>query len=379
MTRDQKFDITSPSSEIKIHSKVDVEKGMNPKMFKVKTDEGLGHQIRYMLGYGSTPWSKNPIVLDEEHGTKKSTLRGYSPKNVFGNFSMISSLGTSFIIGIAHSSHLFWDVYNDLDSKLHLGSVTLVEVPANCVLLFHGLLFHYGAKSKWGEHKFDFSLRTFSYLTASSYEMETEAKTWKAQQNFSCENCDKCKQVNQLLIKHRNIHPKENIWKYEQSDYEIHSMDDGEIVMGDVNSLGWVVLKHRTPNDMNEFYDTVACIKEEVNVERKNKLQKGSLKWTNIQKPMQFKSLSNIPPNEEYFFKRFPGVRVMKKKSITEGGLPTIINDFIDQNAQLCSNHLEKRSIIDCTYVAKGKNILANIDGVKEQNIHTDYNPIVSD
>ena len=69
----------------------------------------------------------------------------------------------------------------------------------------------------------------------------------------------------------------------------------------------------------------------------------------------------------------------MKKKSITEGGLPTIINDFIDQNAQLCSNHLEKRSIIDCTYVAKGKNILANIDGVKEQNIHTDYNPIVSD
>ena len=156
-----------------------------------------------------------------------------------------------------------------------------------------------------GEHKFDLSLRTFSYLTASSYEMETEAKTWKSQQNFSCENCDKCKQVNQLLIKHRNIHPKENIWKYEQSDYKIHSMDDGEIVMGDVNSLGWVVLKHHTPYDMNEFYNMVACIKEEVIVERKNKLQKGSLKWTNIQKPMQFKSLSNIPPNEEYFLKDF--------------------------------------------------------------------------
>ena len=93
-------------------------------------------------------------------------------------------------------------------------------------------------------------------------------------------------------------------------------MDDSDIVMGDVNSLGWVVLKHHTPNDMNEFYDTVAGIKEEVIVGRKNKLQKGSLKWTNIQKPMQFKSLSNIHPNEEYFFKRFPGVRVMKKISL---------------------------------------------------------------
>ena len=105
MTRDRKFDISSTSPEINIHSKVDVKEGITHKMFKVNTDEGLGLKMRNIFHYGLSPWSKNPTVAEDEVETKKSGLRSSAPKKFFGKFSMIASLGTSFTVGIAHSSH----------------------------------------------------------------------------------------------------------------------------------------------------------------------------------------------------------------------------------------------------------------------------------
>ena len=126
--------------------------------YKKKTDGDIGDALVTLLGYGkSSPWDQNLAVDDLDGDTRAS--RSISQK-FFMNFSVLGSLGSSFIVGIAHSSHHAWPV----DSNVHLGSVTLVEVPKDCMLVFHGLLFHYGGRATWNSTEFSKDLRSFAYL-----------------------------------------------------------------------------------------------------------------------------------------------------------------------------------------------------------------------
>ena len=56
-------------------------------------------------------------------------------------FSLIIPLQRTSKVVILHGSHLS---YTRKDNPIHLGSFTSVEIPSDCMILFHGLLSHCG-------------------------------------------------------------------------------------------------------------------------------------------------------------------------------------------------------------------------------------------
>ena len=51
------------------------------------------------------------------------------------------------------------------------------------------------------------------------------------------------------------------------------------------------------------------------------------------------------------------------------------LDKCFDENNVLCSTYMCRVSNILCQYVSAGRNVLENMHGVGEQNLHVDYNP----
>lgn len=237
--------------------------------------------------YGKSPWHDAPKV---DHGNGKILTRVQAAKcgssNFFGNFSVITSLGSSVTLGIAHSSHRAWDK----DAKVHLGSVTLVEVPKECMIIFHGLLFHFGGRAKWNSTIFEQNLRAFFYLHDENWQSSPIPETYLADEEGWCVDCVACVKIQEKLKKERCNGEDEMVWKSGKSDSEISDLSPGDHVMGDIGMLGWAVLKAFQPKVDN----VVPFVLEK----RKLITKFSKKKWYNIQpkgKNMQFPQL--VRPN----------------------------------------------------------------------------------
>ena len=176
-----------------------------------------------------------------------AATRSTAPKNIFGNFSLIGTLGSSVTLGVAHCSHRYWSVAQD--EPLHLGSVTLVEVPKECMMIFHGLLFHYGGRAKWDGFYFEESLRTFTYLHDKQWKMSTEALTHIARPSHTCTGCEKCDKVQKKLKEERCDGGDIMVWKSKLSPVDISAMNPGDEVMGHIMTLGWAIVKQFKHDD----------------------------------------------------------------------------------------------------------------------------------
>ncbi len=54
------------------------------------------------------------------------------------------------------------------------------------------------------------------------------------------------------------------------------------------------------------------------------------------------------------------------------GSYPNLLS-LLKHNSESCATYLRGKAGITCNYIAGGCNVLANKDGVIEQNVHTDY------
>ena len=204
-----------------------------------------------------------------------------------------------------HGSHRA----SDTDAIVHSGSVTLVEVPKSCLIVFHGLLFHYGGRAKWNGSGFDCNFRAFNYLRQENWAPNKEPDTYPVNPTSWCSGCADCDSMKEKLKEERCNGEKDMVWKSKMSDAAIFAMSPGKCVMGGVDMLGWAVLRAHDP----VLPDVVKLAKEMKRIAKGF----GSTKpkdWNNIQsgaKLMQFPELKWVKEREAEIFDAFPGSRYM--------------------------------------------------------------------
>ena len=97
---------------------------------------------------------------------------------------------------------------------------------------------------------------------------------------------------------------------------------------------------------------------------------------------LQYQGLVKIPPNEEPLFNKYPGNRYMRFDNLAETN-PELTKQYplldkcFNENLLLCSAYMSHVSNITCQYVFSSRNVLGNMNGVGEQNLHLDYDPQV--
>ena len=164
------------------------------------------------------------------------------------------------------------------------------------------------------------------------------------------------------------------VWKVDMSYCKFSVLKPGYHVMGDVNILGWVVLKCTSV----DLKDVVDCVSE----------KKANLKefadggpWRDIKgswKQMQFEELKCVSASEKDIFSKFTRSHYMKYNttSVVNIELATnypVLNGLFGSNNALCDTYLKCELHIDCNYVSGGCNFLINNNGIEEQIMHTDY------
>ena len=344
-----------------------------------KTDKGLGMDIIEALGYGESPWTSGvgqvKTLSDDEVVTRKKA--GEAGATHFGgNFSLIAPLGRPLKLGIAHCSHRAWEC-----DQAHLGSVTLVEVPEDCLILFHAILFHYGNHAEWGDYGFHSNPRMFAYFRDKTHLQGSQPVTFHADPKLWCDkNCCRCRPVAEKLMAKRCGGEDEMVWRCNKSPHAISKLEAGTHLMGDIDSLGWVVLKGHVHGDNSilEFSQEIVSIVQD--------FQETPTNFFEIQgaqdKMMQFPHLRKEGPHE-LFFNLFPGKRYMMYNSIEEKNMHMQkrfpkLHEVFKKNTRICATYLFQVTTIRCQYVSAAPNVLLTYLGVREQYMHTDYDPKVT-
>ena len=170
--------------------------------FKDTSDWGIGDSIIKAFCYGKSPWHfagkvKHDYVPGQHLMLTRKRAVESGARNCFGNFSVLSTLGWTFCVRISHSSHRL--KYEE--DTTHVGSVTRVEIPIDCILIFHGLLYHYGGRDKWNVDVFETNLRGFTYLRDKDWKANSFPKRFMCKEEYYCSGCSKCLKIKGMLKK----------------------------------------------------------------------------------------------------------------------------------------------------------------------------------
>ena len=124
-----------------------------------------------------------------------------------------------------------------------------MEVPKDCMLVFHGLLFHYGGRARWNSTEFKKDLRSFVYLRNESWDADTRPYTYWLPHSGVCDGCDERTDVSNMLKTERCNGDDDMVWRTKLSPNALFVLEAGTVVRGDVHGLGWVVLKRTKVED----------------------------------------------------------------------------------------------------------------------------------
>lgn len=193
---------------------------------KVKTDKYLGEKIIAELQMGEDPWKLHAMneVIDES-GDTPDTRQVSSPSSTFGgNFSILIAASSSFKIGIGNSSHCAWD-----KQIWHLGTFCRVEVPVDCILNSHALLFHYGDRAQMMGKLFNPSIRLFVYCADSRYKIPTLPETHHVLPERFCVGCNQCDNVKSQIKEDKCGNTSPLVWKCKHSPDVIANTEPGGV------------------------------------------------------------------------------------------------------------------------------------------------------
>ena len=178
-----------------------------------------------------------------------------------------------------------------------------MEIPDKCIIIFHAFLYHYGDKAQWYDHKFQANLRTFTYLREKEYLPNSHLETYQGSLSDWCNNkCDPCKSFHEILKYQRCNNQDEMVWTTKMSTSQINLLPPGGFIMGDIDYLGWAVIK-----SFIHPISKLVLFSNEIN-HLQDEFENNKRYWNNItgHKKLQFKDLCTKDENETYF-KKYKG------------------------------------------------------------------------
>ena len=113
-----------------------------------------------------------------------------------------------------------------------------MEIPNGCMILFTRDTFHTGVTTcERRNGSYPSNLRIFIYIVEDDFLSNNENIT-SIKSNMLCINCQTC-----LNIAKENMHYPGHIIKYGMSPSRIETLGEGTISMGNLEKVGWIVLK----------------------------------------------------------------------------------------------------------------------------------------
>ena len=319
-----------------------VMKKYTPKKDGVFHDCTVGKHLVDTLQYHKVPWDyeerSTALVPDNDdintrHGVVSDSLAKFG-----GNFSCIYALGEPVNLGILHASHRG---PSKKDGHMHLGFTSLVQIPDKCMIIFHSNLYHYGARSMFKTYHFLENFRLFFYMCAKGTNFELNEETFTVWEMWCEKDCDLCKEIGTFLEK--RLCDENMVWK---PKVDVDKLNPGEYIMGDINSLGWVMIKgfEVLGKDLVKLAQDFAYI-------RGVKKPLDSNSWTIIQgsgptSKMQFPCLIATEPHAE-LFKHKQGSRMMfVKKTENPKAMDdyTIVLKLHHHNLDLAADFVSKKT-----------------------------------
>ena len=127
---------------------------------------------------------------------------------------------------------------NGLENVIHKSSQVVVEIPNGRMILFTGDTYHAGVSTfERRNGSYPSNLRIFGYIVEDNFVSDNEnIKSIKG--NMLCTNCQTC-----LDMPKENMYYIGHIIKYGMNPSEIENLGEGTILMGNLEKVGWVVLK----------------------------------------------------------------------------------------------------------------------------------------
>lgn len=338
-------------------------KAITPKR-EFPHDSALGTYIVEKCGYLCEPWSheglnKGPTSDEyEEESYDASKLQEF-----MGKFSVITPVDDDETLGVVHSSHR-----TGIHTRHHQGPITLVRIPEECMIIFHAQLWHYGDRSHLGSCRMKSNIRAFSYMRVKGFVIPQDMDTDAANQVYDgwCkESCDDCRPVHETMLAD-NSRFDGNVWKTNKNREDIKSMFPGSYLMGDLATLGWVVIKAKileVKNIEGWVSDMTKLVGSDANFR----------KWATIQDKdtaIQYPHFVDTSPSEG-LYKSISGDRKQAWPRLNKRNLSTYrsISQWFKENLQVEGNYIKWNTTIE----AKGSNFLSNDGAVQEQQIHIDY------
>ena len=211
-------------------------------------------------------------------------------------------MGDPLNIGIVHGSHRYPE---KKDNKCHQGSTSLVEIPDNCMIICHAYLSHYGARSIFKTYKFIENLRAFAYMVPEGHKFPPKEYTHQIERGWCELDCDNCVNVRLSLVDHRCDH--DMVWKHNK---EVDMMLPSEYVMGDLNTLGWAIVKG-FEYEGDKLVSFSKDVMEQISPRNKHPFDGWNGIQTSIVNKMQFGHFIATTPHEELFEKP-QGKRMIK-------------------------------------------------------------------
>jgi len=127
-----------------------------------------------------------------------------------------------------------------LENVIHKSSQVIVEIPNGCMIVFTGDTYHSGVSTfERRNGSYPSNLRIFSYIVEDNFlSVEEDIKSIKGNMLCTPTSCQTC-----INMPKEDMFYTGHVIKYGMSKYGIENLEKGSILMGNLEKVGWVVLK----------------------------------------------------------------------------------------------------------------------------------------
>ena len=152
--------------------------------------------------------------------------------------------GRSFNIEVMNSTHRV-----GYKEKHHLGCACIVEVPDTCFIILSSHLYHYGDRAQFCDFSFQMNTRFFALLKNPHYQFGEIDQTFPAIPSYWCLGCEKCEAVAAYIGSNKCFDDIHKRWFCPLHERIIRTLVPGTHIMGDLETLGWAIVKGFTVAD----------------------------------------------------------------------------------------------------------------------------------
>ena len=238
---------------------------------------------------------------------KKSSINTKIINN--NNFSIISTLRFSVKLAVYSCSHR-----QPLPKIIHRFTKSIVTIPKDCLILYNCGLYHGHRTTDDEDIRMSFQLLSDSLSINNPFEDN-------ASKHLCSTSCNKCS-VNNFQDKIKLIDTETSLL----TDKYINNLDNGSIVMGNLDLVGWVIIK--------KSYSWESLINAKKPIKKLNDLCEKKNRWTNENNVQ--KLFSNNYKGDRF---SYGTISVSPFKSLFESD-SKLVKDYLSTLIPFDNNHL---------------------------------------